>query len=96
MALGELKLRMAKEMERPSESAESRKKAFDQLQQESQQFLTLAGRRFKTLLENKPDDKRAYMNWGKALCMRAQLTDDPSLKMQLYDAAIVKYEQVRN
>jgi len=91
LALGELKLRMAKEME------EQQPKSVDslsQLQQESQQFLTLAGRRFKTLLEARPDDKRAYMNWGKALCMRAQMTDDPSLKMQLYDAAIVKYEQV--
>ena len=65
-----------------------------ELQREAQEFLTLAGRRFKALLEIKPEDKRAYMNWAKALCMRAQLTIEPPLKMQLYDAAIVKYEQV--
>lgn len=93
LALGELKLKMAEELE-TTEGTTSKTTAFGQLQEESRQFLTLAGRRFKTLLENKSDDKRAYMNWGKALCTRAQLTQEPSLKMDLYDAAIAKYEQV--
>ena len=86
---------MSTEMESSgSESTKTSQSAQQQLQQEAQQFLTLAGQRFRTLLENKGDDKRAYMNWGKALCMRAQLTEDPAVKMQLYDAALVKYEQV--
>lgn len=93
LALGELKQKMSEEIQ-PSDGKQKSKKAYDQLRQEAAQFLTLAGRRFKNLLENRPDDKRAYMNWCKALVTRAALVDDPSFKMQLYEAAIAKYEQV--
>ena len=40
------------------------------------------------------DDNRGYMNWAKALCARAKLTDDPAVLDKLYGAAIAKYEQV--
>lgn len=87
---------------------DSSNNAVAQLEQEAKEFLVLSGtlwciitlilcllgRRFKNLLELKEDDKRAYMNWGKALCMRSRLEKEAFLKMQLYDAAIVKYEKV--
>lgn len=112
LALGELKIGMANDLQTTSKEKDndddSSNNAVAQLEQEAKEFLVLSGtlwclimlilcllgRRFKNLLELKEDDKRAYMNWGKALCMRSRLEKEAVLKMQLYDAAIVKYEKV--
>eukprot|EP00210_Caulerpa_lentillifera_P009356 g8920.t1 len=97
LALGELKIGMANELQSTADTEkkdDSSTNAVDQLELEAKEFLVLSGRRFKDLLKVNDDDKKAYMNWGKALCMRARLEKDSILKMQLYDAAIVKYEKV--
>ncbi|CAD7696127.1 unnamed protein product [Ostreobium quekettii] len=89
LALGDLKIKMAEAMTSKG-SMESGKQAM----QEADEILTLAGQRFRQLLMLDKEDQRAYMNWGKALCTRAQLADSPELSDKLYAAAIAKYSQV--
>ncbi|GMH43891.1 hypothetical protein BSKO_11825 [Bryopsis sp. KO-2023] len=96
LALGELKVQMVESLLEvdagPERSRNSQ--ALTQLREEAQQFLTLSGQKFKKVLERFPSDERGYMNWAKALNIRATLTSDPVMKDRLFNAAAVKYEQV--
>ena len=39
-----------------------------------------AGRMFLAVVEQNPEDRRALGNWGNALCLRAELAQDPEVR----------------
>lgn len=39
-----------------------------------------AGRMFLAVVEQNPEDHRALGNWGNALCLRAELAQDPEVR----------------
>ena len=57
-----------------------------------------AGRRFRAVLSGAPDDCRALVNWGNALCLRARLLESEGGEQAaedaraLYGAAVEKYD----
>jgi hypothetical protein len=57
-------------------------------------LLTRAGEMFRSVLELEGWSSRALVNWGRAMCIRAQLTSDRSLAQKLYRAALDKFEAV--
>lgn len=46
------------------------------LRAEAQQWLTASGEMFKRVLEEEGWSSRALVNWGRAMCMRAELAED--------------------
>ncbi len=49
------------------------------LRGEAQAALVAAGQRFRAVAERDAGDLRALANWGRALCLRAQLAADPEV-----------------
>ena len=45
---------------------------------EAQELLLLAGRQYKGVLEADPGQARAFLNWGRVVCLRAELARDGS------------------
>ena len=39
-----------------------------------------AGSLFLAVVEQNPEDRRALGNWGNALCLRAELAQDPEVR----------------
>ncbi len=46
------------------------------------------------MLEGEGWSSRALVNWGRAMCLRAEMADSPVLVEKLYQAAIDKFEAV--
>jgi len=42
--------------------------------------LVAAGQRFRAVAARDAGDARALANWGRALCLRAELADDPEVR----------------
>jgi hypothetical protein len=57
-------------------------------------LLTGSGELFKRVLEGEGWSSRALVNWGRAMCLRAEMADSPALVEKLYQAAIDKFEAV--
>ena len=68
MALAKSKLMMANALVQDGflDSAASQ-------EEEAQTVLLEAGRLYKKILEAYPDESKAFMNWGRAICLRAEL-----------------------
>ena len=47
---------------------------------EAEAALVAAGQRFRAVAERDPGDGRALANWGRALCMRAELAPDAQVR----------------
>ncbi|KAK9904083.1 hypothetical protein WJX75_004054 [Coccomyxa subellipsoidea] len=99
MAYGVLKKRYLSELRDapPPQSYEERaaaRAAEDQLTDEAEAALVAAGQKFRAVAERDQDDTRALGNWGRALCVRAELARDPEVACALYEAAIAKFEAV--
>lgn len=43
------------------------------------EFPSFSGRKFGAVLQSDLGDSRAALNWGKALCLRAELASRPAL-----------------
>ena len=65
-----------------------------ELEKEAVDFLVLAGRNFRAVLELDPNESTALVNWGRALCERARIlaNHDPSQAQLLYGSAIEKFD----
>ncbi len=50
----------------------------ERLQSEAKELLVLAGRRYREVLVNDPSQGRAFLNWGRAVCLRAELAKESS------------------
>ncbi|KAK9842287.1 hypothetical protein WJX81_004659 [Elliptochloris bilobata] len=61
---------------------------------EARAALVAAGQRFRAVAERDAGDARALANWGRALCLRAQLADQPEEARALYGGAVAKLEAV--
>lgn len=48
---------------------------------EAEAALVAAGRKFLAVVEQDQEDTRALGNWGRALCVRAELSRDPEVKL---------------
>ena len=48
---------------------------------EAEAALVAAGQRFRAVAERDPGDGRALANWGRALCVRAELAPDAQVRM---------------
>ncbi|CAL8470912.1 g10454 [Coccomyxa elongata] len=99
MAYGVLKKRYLSELRQapPPRSYEERAAARaseDQLIDEAEAALVAAGQKFLAVVERDQDDTRALGNWGRALCLRAELARDPEVACALYEAAVAKFEAV--
>lgn len=46
---------------------------------EAEAALVAAGQKFLAVVERDQDDTRALGNWGRALCLRAELARDPEV-----------------
>ncbi len=58
-------------------------------------LLTQAGEMFKKVLELEGGwSSRGLVNWGRAMCLRAELADSNELAAQLYNSALDKFEAV--
>eukprot|EP00798_Chlamydomonas_sp_ICE-L_P015825 gene15825-21948_t len=64
------------------------------LQVEASSMLTKSGEMFKRVLEVEGWSSRALVNWGRAMCMRAELADSSDLAAQLFGSALDKFEAV--
>jgi len=64
------------------------------LRGEALSLLTRAGEMFKRVLELEGWSSRALVNWGRALCIRAELVEARPTATQLYRAALDKFEAV--
>lgn len=51
---------------------------------EASSLLTRSGEMFKRVLEKEGWSSRALVNWGRAMCLRAELADSAELAGQLY------------
>lgn len=47
---------------------------------EAEAALVAAGQKFRAVAERDQDDTRALGNWGRALCVRAELARDPEVR----------------
>ena len=47
---------------------------------EADAALVSAGQKFLAVVERDQDDTRALGNWGRALCLRAELARDPEVQ----------------
>ena len=65
-----------------------------ELEKEAVDFLVLAGRNFRAVLELDPNESTALVNWGRALCERGRIlgNHDPSQAQLLYGSAIEKFD----
>lgn len=50
---------------------------------EAEAALVAAGQKFRAVAERDQDDTRALGNWGRALCVRAELARDPEVRSAL-------------
>jgi hypothetical protein len=71
LARGLLKSRIFEEVR--GAAAQNDAAAAAALEAEAEELLVLAGRRFKGVLELDPGQGRAFVNWGRAVCLRAEL-----------------------
>ena len=67
------------------EEAASAAAASASLRSEASSVLTAAGQRFRALAQRSGrngagPDPRALINWGRALCVRARLADNPEVR----------------
>ncbi|KAJ9505733.1 hypothetical protein QJQ45_029267 [Haematococcus lacustris] len=61
---------------------------------EAAALLTRSGEMFRQVLELEEWSSRALVNWGRALCIRAELAQEPGMAAKLYQAALSKFEAV--
>jgi len=67
----------------------------ESLQSEATELLVLAGRRYREVLVNDPSQGRAFLNWGRAVCLRAEIakeSGDFSGAFSLYTNAAEKFQ----
>ena len=62
--------------------------------QEASILLTSAGDMFRKVLEIEGWSNRALVNWGRAMCLRAEIAVNSQAAAKLYRAAIDKFEAV--
>lgn len=55
---------------------------------EAEAALVAAGQKFLAVVEQNPKDRRALGNWGNALCLRAELAQDPEVSTGRNDEPI--------
>jgi hypothetical protein len=103
LARGELKKGLCEELAAslaaagagaPWQEAEAMGRTLAQLRAEAATLLTSAGELFRRALEAEGWSSRALVNWGRAMCLRAELAEAPEAVEKLYRAAIDKFEAV--
>jgi hypothetical protein len=77
------------------ETGSGRNEVADSLQSEAKDLLVLAGRRYREVLVNDPSQGRAFLNWGRAVCLRAEIakeSEDFSGAFSLFSNAAEKFQ----
>lgn len=62
-------------------------RSVQQLCAESGQLLTSSGDMFRKVLEVEGWSSRALVNWGRAMCLRAEIADNPAIVEKLYQVS---------
>jgi hypothetical protein len=65
-----------RELERETRTENKSSGVVESLQSEATELLVLAGRRYREVLVNDPSQGRAFLNWGRAVCLRAEIAKE--------------------